>query len=111
MSCGWGMIWSEWLLKVKILRTLLCYAKCKTIYFLSFEKLPGMSFKGENKKKNGFNHLALKTVSSLLQSTASEARLCSEPAELHTPVGHGHRFGPGEGQNGSDWYPVIDKKS
>lgn len=46
-------MWSEWLLKVKILRTLLCYAKCKTIYFLSFEKLPGMSFKGENKKKMG----------------------------------------------------------
>lgn len=61
------------LLKVKILRTLLCCAKGKRVLSLSFEKSTWLSLKGGNKKsKTGFNHLELRTVVSLPPGMASE---------------------------------------
>lgn len=46
-----GKMWSEWLLEIKILRTLLCHAKGKYLaFFSSFEKVPGWDLREETRK-------------------------------------------------------------
>ena len=52
VSGRWEKMWSEWLLEIKILRTLLCHAKGKYLvpFFFSFEKVPGWDLRGETRK-------------------------------------------------------------
>lgn len=67
-------MWSEWLRKFIISRTLLCYARGKIVFFLPLLwKNAWLSLKGGSKKsKTGSNSLEVRTVVSLPAGMASE---------------------------------------